>query len=71
MKSSFSRSFSTAASILLIALTICVSTVFVKQHSILDMLWGFGFSGAAWMAVYGEKTSEFFRFPFLASRFLP
>ena len=56
------------AIILLIAMTICVSTVFVKQHSILDMLWGFGFSGVAWMAVYGEKTSEFFRIPFLASR---
>ena len=57
--------------ILLIAMTICVSTVFVKQHSILDMLWGFGFSGVAWMAVYGEKTSEFFRLPFLASRSVP
>ena len=50
---------------------ICISTVFVKQHSILDMLWGFGFSGAAWLAVYGEKASENFRIPFLVSRFLP
>ena len=54
--------------IMAVAMTICLSTVFVKQHSILDMLWGFGFSGLAWMAVYGEKTSEFFRIPFLASR---
>ena len=57
--------------ILAVALTICVSTVFVKQHSILDMLWGFVFSGAAWLAVYGERASENFRIPFLASRFLP
>ena len=65
------RRFSTKGwktTIYIIALTICASTVFVKQHSILDMLWGFGFSGVAWMAVYGEKTSEFFRIPFLASR---
>lgn len=34
-----------------IALTICASTVFVKQHSILDTIWGFGFSGWAWMCV--------------------
>ena len=57
--------------ILAVALTICVSTVFVKQHSILDMLWGFVFSGAAWLAVYGERASENFRIPFLASRSLP
>ena len=68
------RRFSTSRwrrAILAVALTICVSTVFVKQHSILDMLWGFGFSGFAWLAVYGEKASENFRIPFLASRFLP
>ena len=68
------RRFSTAGwkrAILAVALTICVSTVFVKQHSILDMLWGFVFSGAAWLAVYGEKASENFRIPFLASRSLP
>lgn len=35
-----------------IALTICLSTVFVKQHSVIDTLWGFVFSGAAWLAVY-------------------
>ena len=35
------------------ALTICVSTVFVKQHSILDMVWGFLFCAAAWRLVYG------------------
>lgn len=68
------RRFSAAGwkrAILAVALTICVSTVFVKQHSILDMLWGFVFSGAAWLAVYGEKASESFRIPFLASRSLP
>ena len=68
------RRFSAAGwkqAILAVALTICVSTVFVKQHSILDMLWGFVFSGAAWLAVYGEKASESFRIPSLASRFLP
>ena len=68
------RRFSTAGwkrAILAVALTICVSTVFVKQHSVLDMLWGFGFSGFAWLAVYGEKASESFRIPFLASRSLP
>lgn len=68
------RRFSTPRwrqAILAAALTICVSTVFVKQHSILDMLWGFVFSGCAWMAVYGAKTSENFRIPLLASRFLP
>jgi hypothetical protein len=46
------------AVILLIAMTICVSTVFVKQHSILDMLWGFGFSGVAWMAKKLQNSSE-------------
>ena len=67
------RRFSTPPwrrTILTVALTICLSTVFVKQHSILDMLWGFLFSGCAWMAVYGAKTSENFRIPLLASRFL-
>ncbi len=36
------------------ALLICVSTVFVKQHSILDTLCGFGFSGLAWLLVYAR-----------------
>ena len=35
------------------ALTICASTVFVKQHSILDTVCGFLFSGYAWLLVYG------------------
>ena len=52
-------------------MTICLSTVFVKQHSVLDMLWGFLFSGVAWLVVYGVKTSENFRKPFLASRSCP
>lgn len=37
-----------------IALTICVSTVFVKQHSIIDTVAGFIFSGYAWLLVYGR-----------------
>lgn len=41
------------AVILAIALTICVSTVFVKQHSIIDTVCGFLFSGYAWLMVYG------------------
>ena len=41
-----------------IALTICVSTVFVKQHSILDMVWGFGFSLTAWRIVYGRPLES-------------
>ncbi len=36
------------------ALTICVSTVFVKQHSILDTLCGFVFCGFAWTAIYAR-----------------
>ena len=39
------------------ALLICVSTVFVKQHSILDVLWGFGLCFAAQMAVDGQMPS--------------
>ncbi len=35
------------------ALLICSSTVFVKQHSILDTVWGFLFCGFAWVMVYG------------------
>jgi len=34
------------------ALTICASTVFVKQHSIIDTVFGFIFSGYAWLLVY-------------------
>ena len=41
-----------------IALTICVSTVFVKQHSIVDMVWGFGFSLTAWRIVYGRPLES-------------
>ena len=39
--------------IMAIALTICVSTVFVKQHSIIDTVCGFLLSGYAWLLVYG------------------
>ena len=51
------------AIILLIAMTICLSTVFVKQHSVLDMLWGFGFSGCAWLAVMAKKFQKTLEFP--------
>ena len=44
--------------ILAIALTICVSTVFVKQHSIIDTVCGFLFSGCAWLMVYGIPVEE-------------
>lgn len=44
------------AVIYLTALTICVSTVFVKQHSVLDTVCGFAFSGLAWLAVYGRTN---------------
>ena len=37
-----------------VALTICISTVFVKQHSIVDTVAGFVFSGYAWLLVYGR-----------------
>ena len=36
-----------------VALTICASTVFVKQHSIIDTVFGFVFCGYAWLMVYG------------------
>lgn len=41
------------AAVMAVALTICVSTVFVKQHSIIDTVCGFLFSGYAWLLVYG------------------
>lgn len=37
------------------ALTICASTVFVKQHSVLDTVCGFLFCGYAWLMVYGRN----------------
>lgn len=49
------------ATIYTIALTICASTVFVKQHSIIDTVFGFVFSGYAWLLVYG-RTSRVHRF---------
>ena len=51
-----SRRFSTPGwrrAIWATALTICASTVFVKQHSILDTVCGVLFSGYAWLLVYG------------------
>ena len=44
-----------------IALTICISTVFVKQHSIIDTVCGFLFSGYAWLLVYGRTEPGFGR----------
>lgn len=43
------------AAVYALALTICVSTVFVKQHSIIDTVWGFLFSGCAWGLVYSDR----------------
>lgn len=43
------------AVILITAMTICISTVFVKQHSIIDTVCGFIFSGYAWLLVYGVR----------------
>lgn len=42
--------------IYIVALTICISTVFVKQHSILDTICGFVLSGYAWLLVYGRAS---------------
>ena len=53
--------------IYIIALTICASTVFVKQHSIIDTVFGFVFSGYAWLMVYG-RTSRVSRLRFIAVR---
>ena len=39
-----------------LALTICVSTVFVKQHSVIDTVCGFLFSGYAWLMVYAAPA---------------
>lgn len=40
------------AAIWIITALICVSTVFVKQHSVLDLFWGVVVSAAAWGIVY-------------------
>lgn len=44
--------------VMAVALTICVSTVFVKQHSIIDTVCGFLFSGYAWLMVYGSPVKS-------------
>ena len=44
------------AAIYAVALTICFSTVFVKQHSIIVTFFGFVFSGYAWLLVYGRAS---------------
>ena len=54
------KRFSTPArrrTVLAIALTICISTVFVKQHSIIDTVCGLIFSGFAWLAIYGRPAN--------------
>ena len=40
---------------LLIAASICASTVFVKQHSVVDVFWGLVLSWAAWRIVYRRR----------------
>lgn len=55
------RLFSTPArrrTVMAIALTICISTVFVKQHSVIDTVCGFLFSAAAWQLVYGTTAAR-------------
>ena len=42
--------------VMAVALTICVSTVFVKQHSCLDTVCCFLFSGYAWLVVYSPPA---------------
>ena len=38
--------------------SICISTVFVKQHSVIDTVCGFLFSAAAWQMVYGTTAAR-------------
>ncbi len=64
------KRFSTRAwktTIYIIALTICASTVFVKQHSIIDTVYGFIFCGYAWLLVYG-RTSRVRRFQWVKAQ---
>lgn len=41
---------------ILIAGSICISTVFVKQHSVVDVFWGLVLSWAAWCAVRNSNA---------------
>lgn len=41
-----------------IASLISVSTVFVKQHSVVDVFWGVALSAAAWLLVYKGAKNE-------------
>lgn len=46
-----------------VALLICFSTVFVKQHSIIDVFWAFALCAAAYIAVYAlpkRKKEKFY-----------
>lgn len=45
-----------------VALLICFSTVFVKQHSIIDVFWAFALCAAAYIAVYALPKRKKERF---------
>ncbi len=40
------------ATSLVLAISVCLSTVFLKQHSVTDMLWGFVLNAAMYVLVY-------------------
>lgn len=42
----------------LIASSICLSTMFIKQHSVIDVFWGLMLSAAAWFVVYYAPVSS-------------
>lgn len=42
----------------IVAGLICLSTVFVKQHSVWDVFWGLVLSWAAWRIVYKKRTKR-------------
>lgn len=42
----------------IIAALICASTVFVKQHSVIDVFWGLVLSWAAWRMVYSLPKKQ-------------
>lgn len=46
-----------------LALTIVLSTMFLKQHSVFDVLCGIALYGAVYLAVYAGKTDYSIRLP--------
>lgn len=45
-------------SICFLMMLICMSTVFVKQHSVIDVFWGFIVSGTFYMIVYHKEKKK-------------